>query len=70
MESEIVKKKGLILNIISIILNFLKGLTCKSKCCNSECMNSSNIEVNANCPETCDKPCCFDTISINSILSK
>lgn len=68
MESEIVKKKGFILNIISMILIFLKGLTCKSKCCNSECMNSSNIEVN--CPENCDKPCCFDTISINSNLSK
>ncbi len=70
MESQIVKKKSLILNIISMILTFLKGLTCKSKCCNSECMNKSNIEVNATCKEDCDKPCCFDAVSLSSNQSK
>ena len=70
MEGQIVKKKSLILNIISMILNFLRGLTCKSKCCNSECMNKSTIEVKNKCPEECDKPCCFDAVSLSSNQSK
>lgn len=45
MDSNIQKKHNFILKIIKIVGRIFSGLKCKSKCCNSECLNEDKTII-------------------------